>query len=433
MNTPQKTTQADRAPKTARASEPVSWKLLVATLCAGWVVIWISRMIFMPIYPILSSFFGGVSHAQLGAISSFYFLGYVLMQIPSGILVDALGMRRVIVPGFIIFAAGEILIALSTTLPMMYAGSVIAGAGSGTFYGIAYTITNTYVPLDRKSVATALVNSGTALGSGIGLISAGTLVTAGVISWQALAATTALLALVMNAVFSKVLAPERLGTSNKASDSDKAQNAGGTHAAPDILRRMAKDVPTLFSRKKVAAYMLYFATLYAYYLLSAWLPSFLEAERGFSGSWAGSASSLVFFAGVPGALLMSRLADKNPQHRIAIMVALEVAATIFMLFIMVAASHVLIVLAIFLYGFFGKLTVEPLIISWLGDYAQRGSVTTMFGVFNFFGMCASVVAPLVTGALTDALHSSLFGCFVAAAVLLAGTGMFVVLSRDSVS
>ena len=73
-------------------------------LAASWIVIWISRMMLTPIYPVLSRFFGGASSTQLGMISSFYFLGYVLMQIPSGLLVDRLGLKTIVVPGFILFS-----------------------------------------------------------------------------------------------------------------------------------------------------------------------------------------------------------------------------------------------------------------------------------------------------------------------------------------
>jgi MFS family permease len=79
--------------KTERERAPY-WKQIVFVLTAGWIVIWIYRTILTPIYPIISSFFGGASDASLGNISSFYFLGYVCMQIPSGILVDRLGKRK---------------------------------------------------------------------------------------------------------------------------------------------------------------------------------------------------------------------------------------------------------------------------------------------------------------------------------------------------
>lgn len=306
------------------------WKRAIVVLALGWVVIWISRMMLTPIYSVLSEFFGGVSNAQLGLISSFYFLGYVIMQIPSGILVDRFGMKAVVIPGFIVFAVGTVIIALSGTLEMLYAGSLISGAGCGTFFGIAYTITNVYVPGDKKSLA---------------------------------------------------------------------------------------------------AYIVYFSTLYMYYLISTWLPNFLGTERGFADSLTGIVSSLVFFAGIPGALIFSRLADKMPAKKVPLIVGLELIASVFALVMIQSTNQAIVVASIVAYGFFGKLTVEPIIISWLGQFAPKGSVTTMFGVFNFFGMSASVVAPTVTGSLTDSLGSGVWGFYLAILIILVGTAAFLVIDR----
>lgn len=397
---------------------PDYWKKAIVVLAAGWVVIWISRMMLTPIYSVLSDFFGGVSNTELGAISSFYFLGYVVMQIPSGLLVDRFGMRAVAVPGFIVFALGVVAIALSGTLPMLYAGSVVSGAGCGTFYGIAYSITNTYVPGDKKSLATAIVNSGTAVGSGLGLVSASCLVSTGVMPWQALAGSTAVLAALMAFVFSRTLPARtpKAPAGEKDAVASKAEDTG-----PSSLAR-------LFEPHMVAAYIVYFSTLYMYYLISTWLPNFLATERGFADSFTGIVSSLVFFAGIPGALVFSRVADKLPHRRVQLIVGLQLVAAAILFFMIQSTAKPLIVAGIVAYGFLGKLTVEPITISWLGQFAPAGSVATTFGVFNFFGMCASVVAPSVTGALTDSLGSGVWGFMLAIAVMLAGTLAFVLIN-----
>ena len=60
------------------------WKQIIYVMTAGWIAIWVYRTALAPIYPEISAYFGGATDSQLGSISSFYFLGYVLMQIPSG-------------------------------------------------------------------------------------------------------------------------------------------------------------------------------------------------------------------------------------------------------------------------------------------------------------------------------------------------------------
>lgn len=85
-----------------------NWKLIVTLLTFGWITIWVYRTALTPIYPQISEFFGGISDLQLGQISSFYFLGYVIMQIPAGLLIDRIGQRKVLFPGYALFAIGAI-------------------------------------------------------------------------------------------------------------------------------------------------------------------------------------------------------------------------------------------------------------------------------------------------------------------------------------
>lgn len=398
---------------TTKAIRSTYWKRIVATLTAGWIVIWIYRTALTPIYPVISDFFGGVSDAALGSISSFYFLGYVIMQIPSGLLVDHFGQRKVIIPGFLLFALGTVTVALSPSLPIMYAGSMLAGIGCGTFYGCAYSLTAETVPLERKSLSTAIVNSGMAVGSGLGLVSSSALVGNGLIPWQVLIFATAALIVIMIFVFSRIVRP-----------SAGASTRSGMPAATGKTSLKA-----LFRPQMIAAYALYFSTMYAYYLIDTWLPNFLETERGFAGTAIGIVSSLVFFAAIPGALIFSRLADKVPHRKVTIIIGLELVAAAMLFFMVSTGDQTLLVIGIVAYGFFGKLAVEPIIIAWLSGFASGGSVATMYGVFNFFGMTSSVIAPTVTGAISDATGSKIMGFYLAIAIILAGTLLFFAVNR----
>lgn len=386
------------------------WMRIVAILTAGWIAIWIYRTSLTPIYSTLSAFFGGVSNARLGLISSCYFLGYVVMQIPSGLLVDRYGQKRVIIPGFSLFALGVACVMLSREIAMMYVGSVIAGIGCGTFYGCAYSLTAENVPAENKSLSTAIVNSGMAVGSGIGLISSSYLVGNGIMPWQGMMVAVLVVIACMLVAFSKVVRSKEEVEAHRAADTPAATGKTDIHA--------------LFRPEMVSAYILYFSTMYAYYLIDTWLPNFLETERGFSGTAVGVASSLVFFAAIPGALVFSQLADKMPHRKVAIIIVLELIAAGMLFFMINTGSQALLVVGIIAYGFFGKLAVEPIIISWLSNYASGGSVATMYGFFNFFGMMSSVVAPTVTGALSDATGTKLYGFYLAIGIILIGTAVF---------
>lgn len=398
--------------KTERERAPY-WKQIVFVLTAGWIVIWIYRTILTPIYPIISSFFGGASDASLGNISSFYFLGYVCMQIPSGILVDRLGKKKILIPGFLLLGIGTLVVALSQRILTVFIGSILAGVGCGTYYGAAYSLTTEHVPLNKKSLATAIVNSGTAVGSGLGLISSSFFVGEGVLPWQSLLYITAILVLIMIVIFQKFIREEL--------PASKKENAP--------VKKSRSSLKDLFKLPMISAYILYFSTLYAYYLIDTWLPNFLETERGFQGTAIGVTSSLVFFAAIPGALVFSRIADRIPNKKVMIIIFLENAAA-FVLFITVTTSNQsLLIFGIIAYGFLGKLAVEPIIISWLGQYAPRKSIATTYGVFNFFGMSASVLVPSITGMISDATGTKVYAFYLAIGILCTGTLLFYLINR----
>jgi MFS family permease len=257
-------------------------------------------------------------------------------------------------------------------------------------------------------LATAIVNSGTAIGSGLGLVSSSFLVGEGVLPWQSLLLMTALLIVVMLGVFKKMIREE------KPTPAPQVQTA----AKP---KGTLKD---LFKLPMIASYVLYFSTLYTYYLIDTWLPNFLETERGFQGTGIGIASSLVFFTAIPGALFFSRIADKIPHKKTTIIILLEILAASVLFMTITTNNQVLLIIGIMAYGFFGKLAVEPIIISWLGQFAPKKSIATTYGVFNFFGMSASVIVPSVTGMISDATGTKVYAFYLAIGIIVAGTLVF---------
>jgi putative ABC transport system permease protein len=70
------------------------------------------------------------------------------------------------------------------------------------------------------------------------------------------------------------------------------------------------------------------------------------------------------------------------------------------------------------------LAVDPLIVPHVTEQFDDSALSTGLGVFNFFGMSASVVAPFVTGLLQDALGSQVFGFYIAATLLFVSSTLF---------
>ncbi|MER2117843.1 MAG: MFS transporter, partial [Enterococcus casseliflavus] len=304
------------------------------------------------------------------------------------------------------------------SISMIYTGSFLAGIGCGSFYGSAYSLTSQNIPKEKKSFSTAIVNSGSAVGSGFGMILSSFIVIQMNMPWQTMMYLSAFLIVCMTIAFALVI------RSNKEDVAFLESQAAAEEETTDQPKEKVS-LSTLFSLRMLFTYVLYFATCYAYYMTVTWLPNFLGTERGFQGVAIGFSSSLVAFASIPGALFFSRLADKYMHKKVTFIVILEVLAALMLLVTVQATNSTFLMIALILYGFLGKLAVEPIIISWLGENAPKVGVGTTLGVFNFFGMMSSVIAPTLTGSISDATGSKVMGFYIAIILLIGGTFLFL--------
>ncbi len=394
------------------------WRKVIIMLCLGWVTIWIYRSALTPLFPEIQATIGKYSNAQMGLISSCYFFGYTGMQIPAGILVDKLGKKTVLIPGFLLFAVAAFFISTATSITSIYIGSVLAGIGCGSYYGAAYSLSSESIPAERRGLSTAIINSGSAVGMGFGLIGSSLIVKQFGMPWQTMMYICVVAILAMVAVFAIVIKPGRVAPVSATKETvEDTQPQGKTN------------MKQLFSLKMITAYLLYFGTCYGYYMVVTWLPSFLQEERGFQGLAIGFSSALVAFSAIPGALFFSRLSDKNRDKKISFIFVLEIAAALMLLLTVLAPSSGILLVALILYGLLGKLAVEPIIISYIADSASKESYGTTFGVFNFFGMSSSVIAPALTGLISDNTGSKIMGFYISAVILVVATVLFVITNR----
>lgn len=391
------------------------WKTIVFTFCLGWTIIWIYRAMLSPIYSEIQGTVGPQTNAAMGLIASCYFFGYTSMQIPSGFLVDKFGQKKVLIPGFIIFTLGAISIALSKTIGTIYMGSVLAGVGCGTYYGAAFSLTAQHVPPSKKGIATAIVNSGSALGFIIGMTGSSYVVKTLKMSWQSMVCISAALIFFMVLWFFFMI---------KNTDTVKKDNQVKANTVKEIDSSEKKS--SLFSLNMISCYILYFCTCYAYYLIVTWLPKFLENERGITGGLIGLIVSMISVTAVPGALFFAYLSDKKRDKKSYIIIGLEVAAFVLVAVSMMAPNTSSLAIILLLYGFLGKMAVDPVLISYVSDKADKKNLATTLGTFNFFGMSSSIVAPAATGIIMDKTGSGVLGFYIGAFLLIIGVALFAI-------
>jgi MFS family permease len=174
-----------------------------------------------------------------------------------------------------------------------------------------------------------------------------------------------------------------------------------------------------------------FCSLYGFWAVITWGPTFIQTERGLGLGVAGAYTALVAVAAIPAALLLGRFSDRFGRRRLALLL-LPLAAACILLLSRVQTLEALVI-ALVAYGLTGKLALDPVTVAWLGDRVaatEPQAIGAVMGVFSFSGMSSAVVAPLISGWVKDTTGSLEGALVLAAALVLVGT-VFAALAGEA--
>jgi sugar phosphate permease len=106
-----------------------------------------------------------VTGAALGALAATYFYVYAIMQVPSGVLADTLGPRKVLAAGGFVAAAGSMLFASAESLTIAAIGRTLVGLGVSVAFICVMKLNANWFAERRFATATGLANVGGILGA----------------------------------------------------------------------------------------------------------------------------------------------------------------------------------------------------------------------------------------------------------------------------
>lgn len=125
----------------------------------------------------MSSF---AAERSLGSAASFFFLAYAVSVLASrpltGPLMDRRGFNVVMVPAFVLFAAGLLLLSQSQSALLLFAAAVLVGLGQGNLLSAGQTIAISRLPRNKLGMGTSTFFLGIDLGMGLGPVLTGVVV-----------------------------------------------------------------------------------------------------------------------------------------------------------------------------------------------------------------------------------------------------------------
>jgi MFS family permease len=173
-----------------------------------------------------------------------------------------------------------------------------------------------------------------------------------------------------------------------------------------------------------------FCSLFGFFVIQTWLPYYLQVERGVAQENVAFIASLVAWASIPGALLFGRFSDKLRRRKVFI-VALVIVALLSIAGCVYFQQFNLMITCLIIYGLTGKLALDPILVSSVGDNSSAEGRGTLFSIYNFVGMSASIVAPYVAGFISDTTGSLVSAFYLSGGLLLLGLITILFLFKDN--
>jgi EmrB/QacA subfamily drug resistance transporter len=163
--------QAGQHPASAHSAETSRLGLTLGVLALGCGAFALLSTIVAPALPVLQRDLHASTSATAWIFTSFLLASSVATPI-AGRLGDMFGKKRMLVISLSALAAGSLLAAVVTSLPLLIAARTIQGLG-GAIYPLSFAILRDEFPPDRVAGAIALLSSLLGIGGGLGIVLAG--------------------------------------------------------------------------------------------------------------------------------------------------------------------------------------------------------------------------------------------------------------------
>jgi ACS family D-galactonate transporter-like MFS transporter len=374
----------------------------------------------------------GISEFTFGLLLGAYNWTYAACQLPIGVVLDRLGVRLVGRISTLIWSAASFCAAVSPTLSGLFGARFLLGVGEAPTFPANAKAIGAWFPEHERSFATSLFDSAAKFGSAIGVPAIGILLLH--IGWRMSFAATGVLSLLYFVLFYFVYREPH--EDPKVSNAELALiSSSGSTSEGDALR--AFTLWQLLSQRKMLGFAIGFGAYnYSFYLLVAWLPSYLSESLHID------LMHSFLYTGVPwiiatatdllvGGLLVDFLVRKGWNASHVRMTVLVVGTTCGLGIVGAGWSHTPVrALAWITVSIAGLSAASAVGWSIPSLIAPRGSVGRVGGILNFSNQLSGIAAPALTGYLIYRLHSYTAAFVVAGAYLAIGICAYLFLLRD---
>ena len=373
----------------------------------------------------------GISTVLFGFLLSAYNWTYMVLQLPSGLLLDRFGVRRVGIVSTIIWSIASFLGAAATGIASLFGSRFLLGIGEApTFPGNAKAV-GYWFPKNERTLATAMFDSMAKFSSAIGVPVLGLVLLH--FGWRANFALTGLISLVYFALFYAFYKNPSQDIKLSSLEREHIRRGG---AQPEDAIRAAAGAPLLYllrQPKVIGLALGYGSYNYVFYLLLTWLPTYLHDAHHLD------LARSVFYTAIPwlcatagelvvGGWLVDALIQRG-WNAVRVRQTVLVSGMSLGLGIFGVAYSETTRAAVFwiAVSITGLSIAAPVGWSMPSLISPRESVGTVGGIMNLSNQIAGIAAPIVTGFIVAGTHSYSAAFLAAAVFLVIGIAAYIFL------
>ena len=366
----------------------------------------------------------GLSTVAFGYLLGAYSWTYAMLQLPSGVLLDRFGLRRVGVVSSFIWSAATFATAASQGVVSLFSSRLLLGVGESPIFPLSAAAVGRWFPEKERGLPTAMFDAAAKFSPAVGIPFVGLLLIH--FGWRFSFAFTGILSLMYFALFAQIYRnpadDSQLSTAERAyieNNPEPATTANTTNSYP---------LGYLLRQRKILGAMIGFATYnYSFYLLLTWLPSYAVAGLHLTLAHAVWAASVPwFFAGVIDIFVGGWLVDALIRHGhnaarvrrtvllVGMLCGLGVAGPAF-------THHPTPALLSLCIGIGGLSAAAPVGWTLPSILVPTSSTGKVGGIMNFGSQISAIMAPVITGYLASWTHNFAAAFALAAVLLLLGT------------
>ncbi len=373
----------------------------------------------------------GISTVMFGYLLSAYNWTYAVLQLPSGLLLDRFGVRRVGRISTVIWSIASFGSAMATGIGSLFAMRFLLGIGEAPTFPANAKAIGYWFPEKERSLATAIFDAAAKFASAIGVPLIGILLLH--FGWRWSFAATGFISLLYFLLF---YAYYRNPSEDERLTKEEREFIARGGAQPEDQARAAKGAPLgyLVRQRRVCGLALGFASYnYSFYLLLTWLPAYLSSAHHVDLLHSVLYTSVpwlfaTFTDFVIGGWLVDALIQRG-WNAVRVRQTVLIGGTTLGLGILGAAQARTPLEAVFWISISlgGLSAASPVGWSIPSLIAPRESVGTLGGIMNFCNQIAGISAPIVTGYIVQATHSFAWAFGAAAIFLLLGIAGYIFL------